>query len=245
MIAVSAAACTASPALPPDGGGLPWQQALDGLSRHGGTVYSFTYDGPPPTGEFYTLAVHDVDPTAACSRYGATSTTGNTTNFWELAVTIHDEVAGDHAITVDERQGDPAHTANVTLLHRRDGAWVEAYDALSGSVTLTTTPSAADAKAGADLAGRIDAEFPSHAVMEESCQGGGPTDGGAMWSSCTCKDAIGVATTCTPSGGQECCRDWASPRIHVTLDFDASSCPAMCRWVAGLPVDYCQLEFGS
>ncbi len=221
----------------------PWQEAVTGLQAGGQAVYSFRFDGAPPAGAFYKLAIHDVEAGLACARYSADSATGDAAEFWEVAVDVNDGALGDHVIGTARRDRSPTKTANVTLLHRKGGLWVETYAALGGSVEVTAAPTPAEAKAGRRLTGTVEADFPLHAMQEVVCQAGISADGGDQFSRCTCKDANDVVTSCTPVDGKNCCYDSTSPRTRVSFVLSAVSCPAMCAWLAGLP-DYCSQAFG-
>jgi hypothetical protein len=65
----------------------------------------------------------------------------NSLDYWYIDSTVNDANAGDHTITLVEREGPASATANVTLLHHRAGQLVEAYKAVSGTVTITKAPS--------------------------------------------------------------------------------------------------------
>jgi hypothetical protein len=248
LMALAGCASTSPPAAPAakDGGAAGWQAALEGLAASATTtVYSFRFDGAPPTGAFYRLAAHDSDVAAACSRYGADAGAAGSDDFWVLEVDVNDSNPGTHAISLVLRNGAPLATANVTLLHRRGGAYVEAYDAVSGMVSLTSTPTPTNAKQGAALDGLIEADFPEHALSGVECQSLISRDGGAPTTTCTCRGSDGGVSTCSPQvDGQNCCHDLASARKHVSLAFSAAHCPNMCRWAAGLSTDYCYQYFG-
>jgi hypothetical protein len=243
------ALCTAcgSTSTPPSAvpdGGAEWQMALARLSASGAAIYSFRFDGAPPAGTFYTVAVHDAPSAAACDRYGANVVeTGS--DFWLLEVTVNDAETGDHAVSVVERDGTPTPTANVSLLHRKNGEFVTAYSAVSGQLSISGAPSPQDARNGASLQGRVEADFPLRALQEVACMGGMERDGGNSFASCTCRAADGNTSTCTPTDGNNCCYDWTGPRTHVSIPLTAESCPNMCRWAAGLSVDYCQELLGQ
>ncbi len=216
----------------------PWRAALDRLASGGSSTYSFRFMGPPPLGSFYTFAVHDTDVAAACRRYDL-SATARDDDFWYVAVTVNDGLAGDHPIRTKQRTGEALATANLTLLHRRENAFVEAYDALAGSVTVIVNPTTEGANAGERLEGRIDAEFPTRPLFEERCGGGGPADGGPSTFECDCVDPHGVRSKCVPSGEETCCRDSTSATFRVSIPFVATHCPSMCRIVAGSTTNYC------
>jgi hypothetical protein len=222
-----------------------WRQALANLSTSGNAIYSFRFDGAPPAGAFYTVAVHQADTSTACGRYGA-DVVSKGQDFWFFDVSVNDASSGEHAIALPQRDGNPSPTANVTVLHRKDGAFVEAYDAVGGSVRLDSAPTPPEASGGVSLLGRIEADFPSHAVREVSCQGGVQVDGGGATSTCNCVDSDGVASTCVPDGeGHNCCPDVTSPPVHIGISLRAVPCANMCRWAAGLSVDYCSQYFGQ
>lgn len=230
------------PSAPGGGVSAPWEVALGGL-RTGGAVYSYRYDDGPPEGEFYRLAIHDTTTSAACARYSANSGALDGEDFWALAVEVNDETTGEHSIVTTTDDRTRRKTANVRLTHWKGGFWSEIYAALGGTVRVTSTPTPAGAKVGQSFDGVIEADFPTHAMLEVVCQAGSSPDGGDPFASCTCRDVGSVVTTCTPTDGENCCYDWTSPRTHVTVPFSAASCPAMCARLAGLP-DYCSQSFG-
>ncbi len=214
-----------------------WQNSLSSLASSDTGVYSFRFDGAPPDGAFYRFSIHDVSASAACERYSG----GVGGEFWYLEANVNDTLPGDHAITLVQRHYVPTHTANVTLLHRQNGAFVDESDAVSGTVTLSSTPSAADANAGAKLEGHVEADFPVHALTEVSCQGGQAVGSTTVESSCTCRDDHGQTSTCVPANpGQGCCHDLSSSRVHASFDLKAAPCGAMCAFAAGLPGAYCE-----
>jgi hypothetical protein len=243
ILVVQSAACASTSS---SGSPVPssWTAALQDLSS-GSAVYSYRFDGSPPGGTFFRLGVHDVDPTTACARYGS-SAPSTPSDYWFLDIEVNDTSLGAHEISLVQRDGTASATANVTLLHHRQDATEDAFDAVSGSVAITSAPDPAAARQGANLSGSLEADFPSHALEEVECQGGVGRDGGGAFSECTCRDSIGTLSTCTPAdGGSNCCQDLSSPRVHFSLSFVATSCPNMCRWAAGLSVDYCYQYFGQ
>ncbi len=222
-----------------------WQLGLADLQAAGAAIYSFRFDGPPPEGAFYTLAIHATSAEAACARYGADGGAADD-DFWLLETTVNDGSTGDHKIVLAPRSGTPSATANVTLLHRKQGAFVESYDAVGGTVSLTSNPSPAEAAGGTPLTGRIDAEFPADAVQLVGCEGGQPADGGPAVSWCTCRHAAdGGLSTCVPATVDNCCPDPSGPLVRASIAFTATGCASMCRWAAGLSADYCFQFFGQ
>lgn len=219
-----------------------WRSAVDRLAKAHAT-YSFRFAGPPPDGSFYTFALHDTDETTACRRYSMSDGAADG-DFWYIEITVNDGLAGAHRIrTMQRTSAGPVPTANVTLLHRRDHAFLEAYAAVDGTVTVTSNPGPEEAVEGNALKGWVEAVFPTHPLFTEVCGGGGPTDGGPSSFECTCVDPEGKRSTCTPSGDESCCRDATSSGFKFEIAFSASHCRDMCRYVADAPMDYCHRYF--
>jgi hypothetical protein len=218
-----------------------WEAQLKQLAETGQSVYSFRFDGAPPSGEFYTVAFHGVGAPAACERYA--TGLNESGDFWFLDLDINDTKLGEHAISLVERAGTPSATANVTLLHRVNDAFVESYKAVGGTVTLSSAPLVADANSGATLEGRIEVDFPTHGVQQLACVGGQARGSPEIYSSCNCKDDTGRTWTCTPDGGQDCCVELGSGSTHASIALSARPCGAMCRWASGIPC-YCESVSG-
>jgi len=214
-----------------------WQEALSSLSSTDTAIYSFRFADAPPNGMFYRFSIHDVSATAACERY----TSDAVGDFWYIEADINDTLLGDHPISLVQREDEPIHTANVSLLHRQNGALVAVYNGVSGTVTLSSTPTTADANAGSPLQGHVEIDFPEHALTEVDCQGAQAADSSIVYSSCTCEDDQGKTSTCTPaSPGERCCYDLESSRVHASFDLNATPCGAMCAFASGLPAEYCE-----
>jgi hypothetical protein len=217
-----------------------WQSALGALAAENQSLYSFRFTGPPPDGAFFqALSLGDGFSGAAC----APDTNAASESYWELTIDLGGTVAGSYRITGDDIVGMSGQAANVTLLHRQNGEYTADYPAVAGTVTLPAAASLDGSVAGQELALTIDAQFPSHAVQRTLCRGGEQIlpDGSAasIATSCDCKDAAGVTTTCTPSDGKNnCCIDTQSATVRFTKQLAAAECQSLCRVVVGLP-DYC------
>lgn len=228
-----------------DGSSVPeWRRVVEALGQSAVSTYSFRFAGPPPEGSFFTLALHATDSSAAaCQRYDLSSPSSDQ-DFWYIETTVNNQTSGEHVITTVPRKSGPIATANLTLLHRRNKAFVEAYDAIAGSVNIVVNPTPEAARRGDELVGHIVADFPVHPLFEEGCVGGALVDGGDAFRECTCKDPSGQRSTCVPSGEETCCRDPSGGTFRVSISFSATHCSGMCRVAAGAE-NYCFEYFGK
>lgn len=215
-----------------------WRDQLERLASKSTGLYSYRFVDAPPTGAFFRVGVHLEPPTQACSRYAGTA--DGSADFWFLAIDIQDLNPGAHNISLKKRTDGPVSAANVTLLHRKNDAYVESYDALGGVLQVDSAPSIDQSKDGTVLAGSVDAEFPLHALQEVRCFGGmvAGSDAAAA-QNYMCKDDDGLITNCAvPPLTVGCCHDLGSERIKVHVSLEATPCIDMCAFAAGLP-DYC------
>jgi hypothetical protein len=227
-----------------------WSNALTQLETPIGQIHSFLFYGDPrnaadPTALGLRVDLHMRGDEAACGLYSDIGVLSQTEDFWYLQIDLSQSQQGSYQVvydTLDTRDPDRL-SALVTLLHRKGGAFVARYHALAGEVRLADTATLQTWKAGNPATMRVDALFPEHAVQTESCRGGAAADGTQMIDVCSCVDAAGVRSMCSPAAGRTaCCEDTTSKSRRVTISVRASQCPAMCRTVAGAP-NFCSLLF--
>jgi hypothetical protein len=218
-----------------------WQTALHSIQGEGRAIYSFRFTGAPPDGAFFqALLVGEGLSGLAC----APDTDPSSADYWTLDVELGGTAEGVYDITSDDVVGTRGTKANVSLLHRQNGAYTGDYPAVTGAVTLAATASLDAAAEGRSIAIAIDAQFPSRAMDRLACQGGAPilTDGaiGPVTTSCTCRDPSGALTTCIPDDGGKgnCCINTTSTTVPFTTHVSAESCPSLCRVAVGL-ADFC------
>ncbi len=215
--------------------------ALSELSQSNESTYSIMFNGDPsqdPSTIGLRFAVHLRAASAACGLYSA-EVDESREDYWLLQVDLTGTGAGEYRVAVDGADpGAGGHGADVTLLHRRGGAYVEGYHAVGGRVTLAHDTGLAEWKNDDQLRASMTLEFPEHAVRTDSCRGGVDTAGhGTM--QCTCIDSDGVKSECVPDNKGHCCVDVAGPRFSVALSVDAQQCQGMCRVVSGVSTNYC------
>ena len=146
---------------------------------------------------------------------------------------------GIYGIVTADALATKAMSANVSLLHRKNGEYAENYPAVGGTVTLDSAPSVAAAKSGQTVTVQVHAQFALHALQQLGCNGGEAVDGSVIDTQCTCRDPEGTITTCIPDAGfNYCCPVADAETVPFDLRLEAQPCAAMCRVAVGLS-DYC------
>jgi hypothetical protein len=214
-----------------------WQDALAQLASHGSGVYSFRFTSAPPNGMYAHFALHDTTPDEACARYSGAA--DSTSDYWFVDLEFGGAGSGAYSVVTSDVLDGNSMAANVSLLHRKNGAYVENYPAIGGSVTLEQAPSTEGSNAGASVTARVHATFASSPFQQVGCSGGEAADSSVVDTVCTCRDPAGATTTCVPDGGFDyCCPIDAGASVPLELVLTAQPCPGMCRVAVGFS-DYC------
>lgn len=218
----------------------PWRSALGGLERTGVALWSFRFDAAPPDGTRLVVGIHLGAREPACARYEGRTDGVESEDYWFIAIDFNGTEAGNYEIVPDVPQSSATRRlARIVLFHRLRGAFAEHYPALSGSISIKESITAAHSKADVAALVSVHAKFPEHAVSWGTCRGGQSANGTVETETCSCIDDRGLRSTCAAAGrGGACCYDVQSGRLALDFDLAASPCPQMCRVVTGAP-NYC------